>query len=317
IYVLNKKRGELGDIEQRYGVSIEVVIDEALEGARMTVESSGPRPIAPPVQQQSLAAPIDDDDDFEEIDEHDERDEANDHVDDVGDDVVEISLEGADTSEGEESEGDRQGRRRRRRRRGGRGRGRRDAEGPGDGSAEALDGEQDEPLDVADLASAEPEGERPDRDSERPARAPRRRRGRRTEIRADDSAPMAETPSGEEAPVAESAPPVDGPAPVAEAVTTDEPAPKPRRSRRKAAAAPPEAAEPEAVQPEPAMAEVAPGDEAPAKPVRKRRTSKAAAASEEEAPAPAEATPAPANDDATANDSDEPRRGGWWQRTFG
>ena len=33
---------------QRYGVSIEVVIDESLEGARMSVESSGPRPIAAP-----------------------------------------------------------------------------------------------------------------------------------------------------------------------------------------------------------------------------------------------------------------------------
>ena len=44
VYVLNKKRAELAEIEQRYGVSIEVVIDESFEGARMTVESSGPRP---------------------------------------------------------------------------------------------------------------------------------------------------------------------------------------------------------------------------------------------------------------------------------
>src|SRR5205814_2305363 len=48
VYVLNKKRAELADIEQRYGVMIEVVIDESFEGARMTVESSGPRPIAVP-----------------------------------------------------------------------------------------------------------------------------------------------------------------------------------------------------------------------------------------------------------------------------
>src|SRR5678816_253369 len=47
VYVLNKKRAELADIEQRYGVSIEIGIDETFEGARMTVESSGPRPIAP------------------------------------------------------------------------------------------------------------------------------------------------------------------------------------------------------------------------------------------------------------------------------
>ena len=32
-------------IESRYGVSIEVAIDESFEGARMSVESSGPRPV--------------------------------------------------------------------------------------------------------------------------------------------------------------------------------------------------------------------------------------------------------------------------------
>ena len=48
VYVLNKKRAELADIEQRYGVMIEVLIDESFEGARMTVESSGPRPVAVP-----------------------------------------------------------------------------------------------------------------------------------------------------------------------------------------------------------------------------------------------------------------------------
>src|SRR5205085_389312 len=48
VYVLNKKRAELADIEQRYGVNIEIVIDESFEGARMTVDSSGPRPVAAP-----------------------------------------------------------------------------------------------------------------------------------------------------------------------------------------------------------------------------------------------------------------------------
>src|SRR5205085_10363894 len=48
VYVLNKKRAELADIEQRYGVMIDVVIDESLEGARMSVDSSGPRPVAQP-----------------------------------------------------------------------------------------------------------------------------------------------------------------------------------------------------------------------------------------------------------------------------
>src|SRR5688500_6308399 len=44
IYVLNRKRAELAEIEDRYGVTVEIAIDEMFEGARMTVESSGPRP---------------------------------------------------------------------------------------------------------------------------------------------------------------------------------------------------------------------------------------------------------------------------------
>src|SRR5436305_6008226 len=82
VYVLNKKRGELADIEQRYGVSIEVMIDESFEGARMTVESSGARPTAAPRPETPLA---------EEADE-DETDEAfEDDVEDDEEDTVEIS----------------------------------------------------------------------------------------------------------------------------------------------------------------------------------------------------------------------------------
>ena len=42
IYVLNRKRAELAEIEERYGVTVEVVIDEAFEGARMTRRKLGP-----------------------------------------------------------------------------------------------------------------------------------------------------------------------------------------------------------------------------------------------------------------------------------
>ncbi|MBA2467524.1 MAG: ribonuclease E/G, partial [Sphingomonas sp.] len=72
IYLLNKKRHELGEIEQRYGVSIEVLIDEGLEGARMSIESSGPRPVAPERMEAPAAAPADDDFDDVEEDEEDE-----------------------------------------------------------------------------------------------------------------------------------------------------------------------------------------------------------------------------------------------------
>ncbi|WP_155265022.1 Rne/Rng family ribonuclease, partial [Sphingomonas segetis] len=66
VYVLNKKRGELADIEQRYGVSIEILIDESFEGARMTLETSGGRPVAAP---RSEAPPIEDEEEEEEEEE--------------------------------------------------------------------------------------------------------------------------------------------------------------------------------------------------------------------------------------------------------
>src|SRR5690242_14180284 len=111
VYVLNKKRAELADIEQRYGVSIEILIDESFEGAKMTVESSGQRPIAAPRPQEPT--PIEEDvEEVEELlDEEDEEEEAE---------------EEEEGREEERSDEDRPGRRRRRRRRGGRGRNRRE-----------------------------------------------------------------------------------------------------------------------------------------------------------------------------------------------
>ena len=48
VYLLNKKRVEIGEVEARYGVMIEVLIDESFEGARMSVESLGPPPVERP-----------------------------------------------------------------------------------------------------------------------------------------------------------------------------------------------------------------------------------------------------------------------------
>ena len=52
--MLNRKRAELAEIEDRYGVLIEILPDGTLEGARMSVESGGPPPAYPP----RLPAPI-------------------------------------------------------------------------------------------------------------------------------------------------------------------------------------------------------------------------------------------------------------------
>ncbi len=290
VYVLNKKRAELADIEQRYGVSIDILIDESFEGARMTVESSGPRPVAAPRPQEPT--PIEED--LEEIEDLLE-----------GEEDEEEQVE-ARPERGEDHDGERQGRRRRRRRRGGRGR-RREGEGEpsSEGEAAGAEAQSAEPSETAEAPAAEEEVGAPKRR--------RRRRGRggargeeATVAEASvepDSSPMVERPIDQETPIAETAPVEE---------------PKPKRRRSKKAAAEPEA---DVAVTEPAPADAPPAETAdqaapPAKPTRKRK-SKVAAAEEEVAPAQ-ETTHAPAanNDTAEEEPAGEPRRG-WWQKTFG
>src|SRR3954449_9531473 len=76
VYVLNKKRAELADIEQRYGVMIDVQIDESFEGARMSVDSSGPRPVAlPRAEAPSVAEDEEFEDEGVEVEEDEEEEE--------------------------------------------------------------------------------------------------------------------------------------------------------------------------------------------------------------------------------------------------
>jgi ribonuclease E len=283
VFVLNKKRAELADIEQRYGVSIEVAIDESFEGARMTVESSGPRPTAAP-RVEMPAAELEEEEDEE----------------------IEVSLEEEEEEEEEEEaeeaapapEGERQGRRRRRRRRGGRGR-REGAEAAPAAEAEAPT-EAEIPSEAAEAPVEQPAAEE--------ARPRRRRRGRRAgqpetaEVAVEpDSSPMVERPIDEEPPLAETQSP-------------EQPRPKRRRSKKTADA------EAGIAVPEPAPTDAPPAEtadqEAPPTPGRKRKAKAAETpATEPEAPA-AEPTPVPAANNDTTAEGDEPRRG-WWQRTFG
>jgi ribonuclease E len=279
VYVLNKKRAELADIEQRYGVSIDVAIDESFEGARMTVESSGPRPI---VAERPAAAAVIDDDDEDEME----------ALPADAEDDEELEEEADVRSE----EGDRQGRKRRRRRRGGRGR-KREADAATDSEIETGSAEEPSPADEA-------EGPVTDEPRRR-----RRRRGRKgAEEAADaaepaeavepDSSPMVERPLAEEPPIAES-----GPAEMT----------KPKSRRRKKSEAVAEPAPPEAPPAEAA-------EEPAGKPVRKRRAKANAdnAGADEPTGEAAEAVAVPAaNNDTAPDDESEPRRSGWWQRTFG
>jgi ribonuclease E len=242
VYVLNKKRAELADIELRYGVSIEIAIDETFEGARMTVDSSGARPV-PGERAAPPPALVDDDEDIE-------------------DDEIDAALVGAeDAEEIEEREdreraseqGDRPGRRRRRRR-GGRGRGRRDEEGAVVREAEP----------AAEAAVPAPEQPEQAEDAGAQARPRRRRRGRKGSAGSEgatmpaDSSPMIERPVAEEPPIAEieaeaeekpksrrrkKAEPKPAPAEakVAPAETAEDEAPKPKRPRKGSKAAKAEA----------------------------------------------------------------------------
>ncbi len=235
IYVLNRKRSELGEIETRYGVTLDIVIEEALEGARMSVESSGPRPIAP---VRAIAAPMVDDDNDLDVDDMDEVDDVDSDVEDDRDDRDDRDDQPDRDDRGPRSDEPRDEdgvRRRRRRRRGGRGRNRRDEGGEGgegspeaeredgyaSGADDAADGEKvdDEVRGEADrLQHATPDsGE--DGEAPRPRRGRRggRGRGRRSDGGSDsgsdvpmaeqsdavgpDSAPMAETTPSFEQPI--------------------------------------------------------------------------------------------------------------------
>ena len=308
-YLLNEKRRELRDIEELYGVTVEILPDGETEGARMAVEVSGP----PPVARRSFApiAPIEDDDD--DIPE-DEDDEAEDEAADE---------RPARSRDREEGEGDGEGRKRRRRRRRGR-RGRRDEEG--NEIAEGSDDGEGRDGDAEGEDNGEAEGELAPVEAETDAEAaeakPRRRRGGRGRKKAD-----AVDAADETAVADEPAAPVEAEAtePVAEEAPAAEEKPKrkraPRKTKAAAAAEAAEAAEaaPEAVEPEP-VAETETEAE-PAKPAPKKRASRAkkavAAEAAPEASATREAEPvaADAEDNGVGPDG-EPRRG-WWQRTFG
>jgi len=330
-YVLNRKRADIAEIEDRYGVSVEVESDGEQEGARMSVEASGPPPAHAPRFEPARIDEEDEIDLVEEVEEEeDEAEEArSEHLEEGGD------------------------RKRRRRRRGRRGRSR--PEGEEQQPAEAAD-DRAEP--EGDTAAIE-EGEREEGTGRR-RRSRRGRRGGRRGARPEAEGAVTETEATTEA--AEAAPhapaeaPAEEPAPkrarrrprartgseTAEAAVTEpaesaEEAPAaPKRSRRKAVAASDETAAEAPAKPkrprrakaevaaeaEPAPADEAPAnDEAAAKPKRAPRR-KAAATPEAAAPqlVPTENLDgaAPADEAASGESADDrPRRGGWWQRTFG
>ncbi|WP_296612583.1 ribonuclease E/G [Sphingomonas sp.] len=291
-YVLNKKRADIAEIEDRYGVQVVILSDGETEGARMTVEASGPPPVHAPR--------------FEALIEEEEDDIVEEDLDEE-EDAEEERTERGEQRERSDDEGD-AGRKRRRRRRGRRGRGRDEAgddvvtqqpREEGDGES---DGEEAEAVDHAAAGETEGEGE---------TRGRRRRRGRRggrrTEGATDVAVDAGEADAGDAGAVIATHANPDVPVAVEPDVTPEaEVAPKRTRRRPKARIAEETAAAPvieaaPAPEPEPVAAEPA------AKPKRSRKKAapvEADAANAE--PVPAEVTAAEATATPPAIEAAEP-----------
>ena len=336
VYLLNAKRADLHEIEERYGVAVQVLPEGENEGAKMRVASAGPRPEFAPKFEPIMIEP-------------DDEDEIDDAYDDEDGEAEEVRRDRG-RGDGERSEGDRgegRGGKRRKRRRG-RGRDREDGESSeageparaaNDDTADLADDDDngDEGAGAAQLNEAGEDGEGP---RKRRRRGRRRRGGRGRGEGGEGESQNGENSDDEAADAAD----------VVEAVVA-EPAPaKPRRSRRKSAdvTAEAEAEAPAAVEAEVATPSEAASEDALVKPKRSRRkkadeveaiAEMPAATVAEEPVAPAVEDEAPAKpkrsrakkaapdaqvtevgEAATADagaEEDGPRRSGWWQRTFG
>ncbi|WP_262503857.1 ribonuclease E/G [Sphingosinithalassobacter sp. CS137] len=311
-YVLNKKRADIAEIEDRYGVSVEVASDGELEGARMSVEASGPPPAHAPRIEPLIEEP--EDDLPEEIE--DEEDEVEAEAD------AEAEPRERNRQEGREAEGEGEGgRKRRRRRRGRRGRGRdEDREEQSGEERDESATDEEEATGSEESETSQGEGAQEDRDEGEGGRK-RRRRGRRggrrgTPVAEEAGAQAAdavepeetstETPVSDVAEIGEAGQPA--PVEAAEPAAPAEEAPKPRRRpRARKADAPSEAAAP-AVEAAATEGEAA---AAAAKPKRTRRKKAAPEGDAGEALAAAsealEALPGPS---AEAEAESKPRRRG-------
>ena len=349
-YLLNRKRFELAEIEERYGVMIEVAPDGEQEGARMAVEVSGP----PPAYRPRFEAPIEEiEEDFVEEDIEDEIEEEEEEQPRAARAPREPRGDRPERAATGDDDGNA---RKRRRRRGRRGRARPEGEAGAEGEANA-DGEAFEAEDGVEQDSDADGAEAPvggEGESGEGARRRRGRRGRRGGRRSEGEQGASEGSDGvvTDAPIAGAV--------VAEAAVKAEPeaeAPKKGRRRPKARDAEPKAA-PVAVAPVEVEApvdadakpkrtrrakakpvedvvavEAAPAEAVVEAPVaeepapKPKRTRKAKATAEAEAPAAVDVPAIPLPDDAAETapageidpdpgEAGSPRRG-WWQRTFG
>jgi ribonuclease E len=311
IYLLNEKRADLVEIEQRYGVAVEVVPEGEDEGAKMSVSSSGPRPAFAPRFEPIVE--VEDEDDLPE----DEEDYAEEEAEER--EPRQPRRERQEHSEGDDDAGRKK---KRRRRRGGRGRNR-DGEG-GEGGDENAEADADNGGEGGEDTARDAGDGDGDGGEDRPRK--RRRRGGRGRKRRDGSEGADGEAQGEDGDAvtdseAEAEAEAPAEAPEADAAPEDAPAEKPKRvraPRKKKVVEEPvaeEAAPAEVADAAPAEAEEAPAE----KPKRKRAPRKAKVAEAEPAETAEVSEPAPAEEAAPEGEaqSDAKPRRGWWQRTFG
>lgn len=304
IYLLNSKRDDLVEIEQRYGVNVEVVPEGEDEGAKMAVASAGPRPTERP--KFDPIVDDDDDDDLPEEDFGDDEDDdgaskkkrrrrrggrgrnkkrREDQTDGEGsDDEAEKTETETETETGDDGEE----KPKKRRRRGGRGRrGKGKAGDDATSDSEVTEGGAEAEADTS--SESVPDAESTE---EAPAEKPKRKRAPRKKKAEVEAVADAETPA----------------ATVAEEAPVEEAKPKKKRAPRKKKA-----------DTDTETAETASStDEAPAeeeKPKKKRAPRKTKAAADNAETKTAAASEPDASVD-QADDGDRPKRG-WWQRTFG
>ncbi|MGD9476810.1 Rne/Rng family ribonuclease [Shinella sp. G-2] len=333
LYLLNHKRGTIIDYEARFGVAIIIEADAHVGAQHFAIDRG--EPVENPVKIEQILhfEPEPEDDDIVIEDEIDEEEEE--------------AARPAAAAQGAQAASDENGRNKRKRRRRRRGRGRENGDGTDTAS---FGGEQAGDEDALDDDDAEGDGEegadgvQADAGESADQRRKRRRRGKRGGRRnrpedgsveagaegADDaegddddaeSVDAVEVAVTEVAVAAEEAP-VEA---VAEEAFAEEAPAKPKRARRSRAKAAtetatdeaarseieaqpaPVAAAEEAAPAEPDVAEASADLEEPAKPVRGNRDiSKIASEPVVKSSTAKEAAP--------EDESDKPKKGGWWQR---
>jgi ribonuclease E len=318
VYLLNSKRDDLIEIEQRYGVSVEVIPEGEDEGAKMDVGSSGPRPTQAPKFEPIVDEDDEDDEPIAHDDEDDgepkkkkrrrrrggrgrnkKRDAANDENgadNDSGEDTSNASDDGSDY-DGSDDDGEKP---KKRRRRGGRRRKKSDEDGLAVDGEEGASDEASEASEASETTEAksgdEPQAEEP---SEEPEEKPKKKPARKRAPRKKKAETAADT---SEAAEASSDAPSDSDAEAEPAEAEEKPKKKPARKRaprKKKADAEAEAAKSEPVETK--------SDDAAKGNAAKETAANDATSS---ASAPAES----ASDDTAPSGK---KRGGWWQRTFG